>query len=84
MSLWRRHIENENGREAIKQQAISEVALDMGQQWEVSIIMIFTPLSVYLFDIYNKSPQENNTCVFKMSLKYKYDFNVTNRHNIPK
>lgn len=46
--------------------------------------MIFTPLSVYLFDIYNKSPQENNTCVFKMSLKYKYDFNVTNRQNIPK
>lgn len=40
MSLWRRHVENENNREAIKQQAISEVALDMGQQWEVSITMI--------------------------------------------
>ncbi len=26
----------------------------------------------------------NNTCIFKMSLKYKYDFNVTNRQTIPK
>lgn len=47
MSLWRRHVENENSREAIKHQTISEVALDMGQQWEVSIIMIFTPLSAF-------------------------------------
>lgn len=64
MSLRRRHIENENSREAIKQQAISEVALDMGQQWEVSIIIIFTPLSVYFFDTYNKSPLENQYLYF--------------------
>ncbi len=85
MSLWRRHVENENSREAIKQQAISEVALDMGQQWEVSIIMIFTPLSVYFFDNYNPH-RKNNTCIFKLSLKDKYDFNVTceNKQNIPK
>lgn len=75
MSLWRRHVENENSREAIKQQAISEVALDMGQQWEVSVIMIFTP---FFFHSCNNNPhRKNNTCIFKMSLKDKYDFNVT-------
>lgn len=71
MSLWRRHVENENSREAIKQQAISEVALDMGQQWEVSKIMIFTPFFLSLS--LNYPHRKTILVIFKMSLKHKYD-----------